>query len=158
MYINLCCSDCTLPFMHCSLSLTQYAVRSCLQPHLSPSGDRRGYDSPKHSMFLVDLHTWYLGGRGPLAGTLSCQWLPADRPCSPMPGPLLYRSGTCTRHSVPRLLGNVAWHVPHWSIQLAEWKIQAKALLILFSGIYAEFFFFCLYSCCYKITISLRIF
>ena len=116
--------------MHCSLSLTQYAVWSCLQPHLSPSGDRRGYDSPKRSTFLADLHTWYLGGRGPLAGTLSCRWLLADRPCSPMPGPPLYRSGTCTRHSVPRPPGNVAWHVPRCCTQLAEWTIRAKASLI----------------------------
>lgn len=78
--------------------------------------DRRGYNSPKRSTFLVDLHTWYLGGRGSLAGTLSCRWLLADRPCSPMPDPPLYRSGTCTHHSVPMLPGNVAWHVQHWSM------------------------------------------
>lgn len=57
MYINLRCSGSSLPCMRRSLSLTQYAVRSCLQPHLSPSGDNRGYDSPKRSMFLADLHT-----------------------------------------------------------------------------------------------------
>lgn len=134
VYINLCCSGSKLPCMYRSLSLTQYAVWSCLQPHLSPSGDRRGYDSPKRSTFLADLHTWYLGGRGPLEGTLSCRWLLADRPCSPMPGPPPYRSGTCTRHSVPRPPGNVAWHVPRCCTQLAEWIILAKASLILSSG------------------------
>lgn len=128
VHINLCSS--MLPCIHCSLSLTQYAVWSCLQPHLSPSRDRQGFDSPKRSMFLADLHTWYLGGRGPLAGTLSCRWLLADRPCSPTSGPPLYRSGTCTHHSVPRPPGNVAWNVPHWCTQLAEWTMRAKASLI----------------------------
>lgn len=157
VYINLCCSDSKLPCMHRSLSLTQYAVRSHLQPHLSPSGDRRGYDSPKRSMFLADLHMWYLGGRGPLAGTLSCRWLLADKPCSPMPGPHPYRSGICTRHSVPRPLGNVAWHVPRWSTQLEEWTIKAKASLISFCMFSLELLF---YSCCFgtEMTQSLRIF
>lgn len=140
--INLRCSDSKLPCTHRSLSLTQYAVRSHLQPHLSPSGDRRGYDSPKRSMFLADLHTWYLGGRGPLAGTLSCRWLLADKPCSPMPGPPPYRSGICTRHSVPRPLGNVAWPVPRWSTQLEEWTIKAKASLISFWVFSLEFLSF----------------
>lgn len=122
-----------------SLSLTQYAVWSSLQPHLSPSGDSWGYDSPKRSTFLVDLHTWYSGGQGPLAGTLSCQWLLADRPCSPMPHPPLYRSGTCTRHSVPKP-GNVARHVRRCCKQLAEWTIWPKALLILFCMAAVELF------------------
>lgn len=142
VYINLCFSGSTLPCMHCSLSLTQYAVWSCLQPHLSPSRDRRGYDSPKRSTFLADLHTWYLGGRGPLAGTLSCRWLPADRPCSPMPRPPQYRSGTCTRHSVPRPPGNVAWHVPRWRTRLAEWTIRPKASLISFCMVAVELLLF----------------
>lgn len=122
-----------------SLSLTQYAVWSCLQPHLSPSGDSWGYDSPKRSTFLADLHTWYSGGRGPLAGTLSCRWLLADRPCSPMLHPPLYRSGTCTHHSVPKP-GNFVRHVPRCCTQLAEWTIWPKALLILFCVVAVELF------------------
>lgn len=140
--------------MYCSLSLTQYPVRSCLQPHLSPSGDSRGYDSPKRNTFLVDLHTWCLGGRGTLAGTLSCRWLPADRPCSPTPRLSLYRSGTCTRHSVPRLLGNVAWHVPHWCRQFAEWTVRAKASLILLSVwfLWKPPFFFCCFFFFFRVA------
>lgn len=105
-------------------------ARLRLQPHLSPSRGRRGYNSPKRSRFLVDLRMWYLGGRGSLAGTLSYRWLRVDRPCSPMRGPLPYRSGTCTRHSVPMLPGNAAWRVPHCCRKLAEWTTEAKASLI----------------------------
>lgn len=92
-------------------------------------------------MFLADLHTWYLGGRGPLAGTSSCRWLLADRPCSPMPGPPPYRFGICTRHSVPRPPGNVAWHVPRWCTRLEEWTIQATASLMSFFTFSLELLF-----------------
>lgn len=121
-----------------------------LEPHLSPSWDRRGYNSPKRSRFLVDLRTWYLGGRGSRVGTLSCRWLQVDRPCSPMRGLPLYRSGTCTRHSVPMLPGNVAWRVPHCCTKLAEWTTEARVLLISSCWILlCKSSCFCLCSCCF---------
>lgn len=97
-------------------------------PHLSPSGgDGRGCDSPKRSRSLAGRRTWCWGGRASHADTWSCRWLRADRPCSPTPGLPLCRSGTCTRRSVPRPLGSVAWRAPRWRTRPAPWAAPARA-------------------------------
>lgn len=116
-----------LPCVRRSLTLTQSAAWSCLRPHSSPSSDCRGCDSPKRSTFLAGPRTWYLGGRASLAGTLSCRWLRADRPCSPTPGLPPCRFGICTRHSVPRPPGNVAWRAPWWCTWPEGWTVPARA-------------------------------
>lgn len=154
MRINLRRSGSELPCVRRSLTLTQSAAWSCLLPHSSPSGDGRGCDSPKRSTFLAGPRTWYLGGRASLAGTLSCRWLRADRPCSPTPGLPPCRFGICTRHSVPRPPDNVAWRAPRWCTWPEEWTVPARASQIsscLFSPgssfwFFGFFFFFYLKS------------